>query len=77
MEIVLPMAGLVDLAHEKARLTKDLGKLEGWMKGCRAKLANEKFTANAPAQVVQQQKDMLAEKEAEAGKLKEMLDALG
>jgi valyl-tRNA synthetase len=77
VEIFLPMEGLVDMEKEKARLARDLAKIEGWMKGCRAKLANENFTANAPDHVVQQQKDMLAEKETEAGKLKEMLDALG
>ncbi len=76
VEIFLPMEGLVDLDKEKARLAKELAGIEGWMKGCRTKLANEKFTANAPEQVVQKQKDLLAENEAKAGKLKEMLDAL-
>ena len=46
------------------------------MKGCRAKLSNEKFTANAPAQVVEQQKDLLTENEEKATKLKERLTAL-
>ena len=77
VEIFLPMEGLVDLDKERARLNKELAGIEGWMKGCRAKLSNEKFTANAPDHVVQKQKDLLAENEAKAGKLKEMLDALG
>jgi len=77
VEIFLPMEGLVDIGREKARLAKELDGIEGWMKGCRAKLANEKFMANAPDQVVAKQREMLAENEEKAAKLKEMLDSLG
>ena len=77
VEIFLPMEGLVDLDKEKARLTKELAGIDGWMKGCRAKLGNEKFTANAPEHVVQKQKDLLEENETKARKLRELLDALG
>ena len=77
VEIFLPMKGLVDLDKEKARLEKELGKLEGWMKGCRAKLANQKFTANAPEHVIQQQKDMLEENESKAVTLAERINGLG
>ena len=76
VEIFLPMAGLVDLDKERARLDKELGKLEGWLKGCRAKLANEKFVANAPGQVVAQQRELLAENEAKAATLRERIAAL-
>jgi valyl-tRNA synthetase len=77
VEIFLPMAGLVDLDKERARLEKELARIEGWMKGCRAKLANEKFVANAPEAVVQQQRDLLAENESVAATLRERLAALG
>ena len=76
VEVFLPMKGLVDLDKERARLEKELDKLEGWMKGCRAKLANEKFVNNAPEHVVQQQKDLLAENEGKAATLRERLAAL-
>lgn len=76
VEIFLPMKGLVDLDKERQRLEKELAKIEGWMKGCRAKLSNAKFTDNAPPQVVQQQKDLLAENEAKADKIRERLVAL-
>ena len=76
VEIFLPMAGLVDLDKERARLQKELDKIEGWMKGCRAKLSNEKFTNNAPEHVVQQQKDLLAENEGTAETLRQRLAAL-
>ncbi len=76
VEIFLPMKGLVDLEKEKARLEKDVAKIEGWMKGCRAKLANEKFTAKAPEHVIQQQRDLLAENEAKAAMIRERIEAL-
>ena len=75
-EIFLPMKGLVDLEKEKARLEKELGKIEGWMKGCRAKLANEKFTANAPDHVIEQQRSLLNENEAKAERLRERIVAI-
>ncbi|MFO7609445.1 MAG: valine--tRNA ligase [Candidatus Krumholzibacteriia bacterium] len=77
VEIFLPMAGLVDLEKERARLARELERIEGWMRGCRAKLANAQFVANAPAAVVQQQRDLLAENEATAATLQDRLDALG
>ncbi|MBD3219725.1 valine--tRNA ligase [bacterium] len=76
VEVFLPMAGLVDLDKERGRLQKELGKIEGWLKGCRAKLANPKFVDNAPDDVVQKQRDLLAENEDKATKLRERLDAL-
>ncbi len=69
VEVFLPMKGLVDLDKERQRLQKELDKLEGWLAGMRAKLSNEKFTANAPAQVVAQQRETLAENEAKAATL--------
>jgi valyl-tRNA synthetase len=76
VEIFLPMKGLVDLDRERARLEKDLDKIEGWLKGCRAKLSNEKFIANAPEHVIAQQRELLAENEAKAGRIRERIAAL-
>jgi len=76
VEIFLPMKGLVDLVKETARLEKELAKIEGWMKGCRAKLANEKFTANAPDHVIEQQRGLLSDNEAKAKHLRERIAAI-
>ncbi len=76
VEVFLPMEGLVDIARERERLAKELAKVEGWIGGCRAKLGNEKFVASAPAPVVQQQRDLLAENESTAEKLRERLAGL-
>jgi valyl-tRNA synthetase len=76
VEVFLPMKGLVDLDKERQRLQKELDKLEGWIAGMRAKLGNEKFTANAPANVVEQQRQTLAENEAKAATLAERIRSL-
>jgi len=76
VEVFLPMAGLVDLDKERERLTKELDKVRGWIKGCEAKLGNEKFTANAPEEIVRRQEELLAENRAKAETLAQRLDAL-
>ncbi len=48
----LPLADIIDVAAEKARLTKTIEKLEKELNMIKGKLANKKFTANAPAAVV-------------------------
>ena len=59
--ISLPLAGLIDVAAEKAKLEKQLKELNGWIRGTEAKLANEKFLNGAPPQVVADAKSKLAE----------------
>ncbi|GHA60390.1 valine--tRNA ligase [Amylibacter ulvae] len=48
----LPLADIIDVAAEKARLSKSIEKLEKELNGIKGKLSNEKFTANAPEAVV-------------------------
>jgi len=65
------------VGKERERLAKELAKINGWIKGCEAKLGNEKFTANAPEDVVQKQRELLEENRAKADTLKLRLRALG
>ena len=65
-KVYMPLAELVDIEKEKARLTKDLGKKQGELKGLEGKLSNPGFLAKAPENVV------AAEKER-AEKLKELI----
>ena len=76
-EIFLLMAGLVDVARERARLQKELDRLEGFIRSGRAKLDNPRFTGKAPAEVVQRQREQLAENEAAAAALRRRLAGLG
>ncbi len=72
--ICLPLAGLVDVQAEAARLDKALGKLDKEMKGLSSKLTNEKFLAKAPEEVVAEQRERLTAAEAEATKLRAAQD---
>jgi len=51
-EIFIPLKGLIDLDVERARINKEISRLQGFLKGISSKLANEKFVANAPADVL-------------------------
>ena len=55
------MAGLIDVDAELKRLTKEIEKLSGEVNKLSGKLSNEKFVANAPAEVVAKERDKLAE----------------
>ncbi|MBM4399435.1 MAG: valine--tRNA ligase [Candidatus Cloacimonetes bacterium] len=61
IEIFLPLSGLIDLAQEKARLSKQLEKLEAELAGIQRKLANENFVKNAKPEVVEKEKEKLVE----------------
>ncbi|MCZ6863295.1 MAG: valine--tRNA ligase, partial [Alphaproteobacteria bacterium] len=54
---ILPLAGIVDLKQEGARLQKEIDKLSGEIGKFDKKLANEKFLSNAPTAVVDEQRE--------------------
>ena len=66
----LPLQGIIDVAEERARLVKTLGKLDKELGGLRGRLNNPKFVASAPDEVVEETRQALAIKEEEAEKLK-------
>ena len=72
----LPLADLIDVAEEKARLEKTLGKLAKELGGLRGRLNNPKFVASAPEEVVAEAKANLAAREEEEAKLNEALARL-
>ncbi len=65
----LPLADIIDVDAEKARLQKAMDKLSKEVGGLKGKLSNEKFTANAPEEVVQENRDRLEVAEDELAKL--------
>ena len=71
MEVLVPMAGLIDKDAELARLDKELQRLEGEVKRVGGKLANEGFVAKAPAEVLEKERAKLAEAELALAKLGE------
>ncbi len=76
IEVLVPMAGLIDVEAERARLSKEIGKLEGGLKGVTAKLGNEKFVNNAPAEVVAKEKQKQEELSASLQALQAKLEQL-
>ncbi|WP_020675606.1 valine--tRNA ligase [Geopsychrobacter electrodiphilus] len=59
VEVLIPLAGLIDLAEEKERLEKEIAKVQKDVDFFFAKLSNEKFIANAPPQVLEKDRAKL------------------
>ena len=66
----LPLGSLIDLAAEKARIEKAIGKTEAEMDRVAKKLANEKFVQNADPEVVAAERERYAELEVQMASLK-------
>ncbi len=67
--IVLPLAGLIDLAQERARLAKERGKIVAESEKTAKKLGNADFIARAPAEIVEEIRERLASSDAEVARL--------
>jgi valyl-tRNA synthetase len=63
LEASVSLAGLIDVEKEKARLIKQIAEKRKHLQGMHAKLANEGFMSRAPAEVVQQHREQMAETE--------------
>jgi len=67
----------IDVAAEKARITKELVRLQGEIVKANGKLGNESFVARAPAAVIEQERKRLADFEATVAKMQDQLARLG
>jgi len=76
VEIYLPLAGMVDLARERQRLTAEIEEVAKGIAGSEKLLANEDFLAKAPAQVVERERNKLAGYRQRQAKLQERLESL-
>ena len=76
VEIFLPLAGLVDIEDELARLNKELGQVTAELERARARLANPGFVDKAPAHVVEGARTRVRELEATEEKLRARLSEL-
>ncbi|MGC9417487.1 MAG: valine--tRNA ligase [Rhodovulum sp.] len=72
----LPLAGIIDVAEEQARLEKTLAKLEKELGGLTGRLKNPKFVESAPEDVVEETRELAAAKGEEADKLRAALARL-
>jgi valyl-tRNA synthetase len=69
LEILVPMAGLIDPAAELARLSRQQNKTDIDLKKMESKLNNAEFARNAPVEVVAKDQQRLAELRTEIGQL--------
>ena len=69
----LPLADFIDLAVEKARLSKEVDKLNAEVSQIDKKLGNEQFVAKAPEEVIEEQK---ARRQAAVERRDHILEAL-
>jgi valyl-tRNA synthetase len=76
MRIQVPMAGLIDVDAERARLTKQSEKVAADLAKSTSKLNNDKFVNNAPEKVVTQERERVAEFEQQIAQLDEQLKRL-
>ena len=60
VEVLLPLAGLIDVAEERARLNKEIDKAQKDVDFFTKKLANKNFVDNAPAQVLEKDRAKLS-----------------
>ena len=67
----------VDVAAEKARLTKEAARLEGEITKAQGKLSNESFVSRAPAQVIEQERKRVTDFTATVAKIHDQLKRLG
>ncbi|WP_372881400.1 valine--tRNA ligase [Psychromonas sp.] len=76
LELLIPMAGLIDIEAELARLNKQLEKVSKELAKISGKLGNEKFVANAPEAVILKERAKQAELQTSCDKLSEQIDTI-
>ena len=67
--VMLPLADVIDLTAERARLAKERARLAGEAAKIAAKLANESFVSRAPEEVVEENRERLSAAQTEMARL--------
>jgi len=70
-QVYLKIEGLIDIEQEKAKLKKEIERTEGFINSVTKKLSNEKFTSNASAEVVENERKKLDDNTQKLAKLKD------
>jgi valyl-tRNA synthetase len=77
VELVVPLAGMVDLDKEKQRLETEIAQLDKQLTALEGRLANAGFVAKAPPAVVEAERTKAAEWGARLTQLRDKLATLG
>ncbi|MBP5418543.1 MAG: valine--tRNA ligase [Bacteroidales bacterium] len=75
-EFAVPLGSFIDVEAEKQKIEAELKHLQGFLAGIQKKLSNEKFVANAPAQVVEMERKKQSDAESKIAALTEALSKL-
>ena len=73
MQILIPLAGLIDKDAETARLNKEIEKIQKGLAGVEGRLSNPNFTDKAPADVVEQVRKQAEEQKVALAQLEQQL----
>lgn len=76
IEFFVPLIGLVNVEEERAKIVAEIAHLERFLKGVEAKLSNEKFVANAPANVIDLERKKKSDSESKLSSLRASLQKL-
>ena len=76
LKVMVPLAGLIDLEAERARIGKEVGKAQQELEKIEKKLGNESFVAKAPEAVVAKERNRAAELKGTLETLEGQLQAL-
>ena len=76
-ELFIPLEGVIDVERERGRMEGEIARLAGVLSGVEKRLANEKFVANAPEEVVGTARENAAQLRDQVEKLREKLVGLG
>jgi valyl-tRNA synthetase len=74
--LILPLGAVVDLGQEKARLKKEIGRLDGELAKFAAKLGNPGFLAKAKPEIVEEQREREADTSRDRDRLKAAVERL-
>ncbi len=76
LKVLIPLEGLVDVQSELGRIEKLMAKEQADLERSRTKMGNRRFVENAPAEVVEQEKERLATHEANVERFREQVRRL-
>ena len=74
--VIFPLAEIVDLAAERARLDRERGKVGREAENLKRKLANQDFVSRAPEEIVEENRERLIAAEAELARLEAALRSI-
>ena len=77
LKLVVPLAGMVDIAKERQRLVAEIEQLAKQLAALDGRLANEKFTSKAPPELVTAEQAKATEWRSRLQQLTAKLSALG